>query len=373
MLVAVTAHPGSAQANLSPRGTCGGQIIDAKDYPAPRDHHPSVYPGERPGNSYLLEGSKVRLIEFVKPGDIHSARIHLDDCTPVGLDLRLRQLGVMPLADRIAVIGYGSNRNPSQILIKWRHARQKGSHVQDVVPVLKGTLDNVDVVVEQFTSYGTVYAGILEGPQTKGQVTEAWLTLLDPDQLIAMNESEDVHRKDPAYKLAVFPGYTIEGFRKKICALGYAGNSKIFKSKTHKSPIVFSTVVSEGRKLNEYDAVGALELILREGDLTREVLSEAGAKSVPELMSWMNNEWNKDQDSGKTSDPDIAYKILAAKIHDYIDKSSSMELKLADELKTRHRLIPVQEIDNPSADFKLGNLLRKCPRKPPASRKQSSR
>jgi hypothetical protein len=341
-------------------------IEDASKYPSAREN-PTVYPGERPSQAYLLEGAKVRLIKFSNPEDIHSANIFLEDGTSLSLDERLRQLGAAPLEDRIAVIGYGSNRSPGQLLKKWRDARgrkdakEKGlDKVQDIVPVLKGTIENVDVAVEQFISYGTVYAGILASPETKGQRTEAWLTLLDHVQLRIMNESEGIHGNPPDYKVAIFPGYRIDGFSKTISPLGYAGNSRIFKSRTHNSPIVFGTVLSSGgHRLPQYDAAGAVELILREGNLAEKVLSIGGVKTVPKLMLWINHEWNSDpvrQQTGQVN-PNAKYVKVSKMISDYID-SSSIEFKLADQKEKQGLTIPTEEADRGPQEFVLGNLLR---------------
>src|SRR5215831_7907043 len=65
---------------------------DTSKYPSAREN-PTVYPGERPPQAYLLEGTKIRLIKFMNPKDIHSAQIPGEDGTSVSLDERLRQLG----------------------------------------------------------------------------------------------------------------------------------------------------------------------------------------------------------------------------------------------------------------------------------------
>jgi hypothetical protein len=354
------------RSRMQPPKGAQSMIQDARTYPSAREN-PTVYPGARPPQAYLLEGTRIRLINFTKADDIHSAQILLEDGTSVSLDDRLRQLGAVGLEDRIAVIGYGSNRNPGQILKKWSDARgrkdakAKGfDQVQDIVPVLKGTLENVDVVVEQFTSYGTVYAGIFESPQTKGQRTEVWLTLLDPVQLRIMNASEGIHGKQPDYKMAVFPGYNIDGFRGTISPLGYAGDSRIFKSRTHNSPIVFAGVLSSGgNRLPRYDAVGALQLILQEGNITEKVFDLSGEKTVPGLMHWINTEWNSDpvrQQTGAVN-PNTKYVRVSKIISDYID-SSSIQFKLADEKEKQGLVISTETADSAPPKFTLGSLLR---------------
>lgn len=341
-------------------------IEDVRNYPSPREN-PTIYPGERPSQAYLLEGASIRLVNFTNGGDIHSAQIRLNDGPSVSLDQRLRQLGALPLEDRIAVIGYGSNRNPGQLLKKWSDARgrkdakEKGfDKVQDIVPVFKGTLDNIDVVVQQFVSYGTVYAGILESPQTIGQRTEVWLTLLDPVQLRIMNESEGIHGNPPDYRLAIFPGYQIDDFSKTISPLGYAGNSRIFKSREHNSPLAFANVLSSGgHRLPQYNAAGALELILHEGNLAQKVFSIADVRTVPELMRWINHDWNSDpvrQQTGRVN-PAAKYVRVSNIVSEYIDRSS-IEFKLADQKENQGLTISAEEADCTPQRFTLGNLLR---------------
>ncbi|MGH9826768.1 MAG: hypothetical protein ACREDR_26370, partial [Blastocatellia bacterium] len=242
-----------------------------------------------------------------------------------------------------------------------KDAKKKGfDQVQDIVPVLKGTLENVDVAVEQFISYGTAYAGILESPRTKGQKTEVWLTLLDPVQLRIMNESEGIHGNPPDYKMAIFPGYRIDGFRKTISPLGYAGDSRVFKSRTHNSPIVFSGVLSSGgNRLPQYDAVGAVQLILEEGNLREKVFAIAGVKTVSDLMHWINKEWNSDsvrQETGVVN-TEAKYAQVSKIISDYIE-SSSIAFKLADEKEKQGLIISTETADSAPAKFTLGNLLR---------------
>src|SRR5215467_105749 len=146
----------ASTSNKSSQSSMDHMIMEAMDYPSARQD-PTVYPGERPPKAYLLEGTKVRLIDFADPEDIHSGQIEMDDGSLVGLNTRLQELGATAFEDRIGVLAYGSNRNPGQILKKWSDARQQAAakekgfdHVQNVVPVLRGSLENIDVVVEQF-------------------------------------------------------------------------------------------------------------------------------------------------------------------------------------------------------------------------------
>jgi hypothetical protein len=160
--------------------------------------------------------------------------------------------------------------------------------------------------------------------------------------------------------VAIFPDYRIDGISKTISPLGYAGNSRIFKSRTHNSPIVFGTVLSSGgNRLPQYDAPGALELILREGNLTEKVLSIGGVKTVPELMLWINHEWNSDpvrQQTGQ-GNPNAKYVKISKMISEYID-SSSIEFKLADQKEKQGLTISTEEADRGPQEFTLRSLLR---------------
>lgn len=169
----------------------------ATSWPAPRIA-PATYPGSAPDHPYLLLGDRVVPLDVRLRGDV--LRVTLADGTPV--DDVLRRVGVAPLAERVPMVAYGANRSPHSLALKF--AQHPGA-AEAAVPVLAGTVGDVDVVGAALSSQGFFYADLAESPGTRVSVL---LTLLDAVQLVAIHDSEQIGR---IYDCAWLPGFALTG------------------------------------------------------------------------------------------------------------------------------------------------------------------
>jgi len=134
--------------------------MHADDFgPAPRDA-PDAYPGRRCSESFLLWGTQVLPMG------------------PEDMDRLLLSMELPPLSRRTWVLAYGSNACPAQLVHKGFSA----------LPVLRATVRGVAAVYAGFVSkWGYIPAGIA-GMDVE---EEAWLTLLDAEQMAVMDSTED--------------------------------------------------------------------------------------------------------------------------------------------------------------------------------------
>lgn len=124
----------------------------------------STYPGRRPRFSFLFTHRYIY-------------RFGLSN-----LDQLLALRDLPPLSDRYAVLAYGSNACPGQLLLKHRENNRLTN-----VPVLYGRLIGAEAVyVRRHTRRGYIPATLAR----KGGSQPSWLTLLTTEQLKAMDATE---------------------------------------------------------------------------------------------------------------------------------------------------------------------------------------
>ena len=93
--------------------------------------------------------------------------------------------GVADLRERTAVIAIGSNAAPSRLDRKHRRFGLNGP-----LPIAAATVTGIDCVFAAgIASYGSIPATVTDAP---GTIVTTHLTLLDPDQLEAIDRSEGV-------------------------------------------------------------------------------------------------------------------------------------------------------------------------------------
>ena len=235
----------------------------AADWPAPRQL-PATYPGPAPDGHYLLAGDAVVPLVADEAGG--ALRVRLADGTPV--DDVLARLGGAPLAERVPALAYGANRSPHSLAMKLAHHGYTPPGPASVLPVLAGTVADLDVVAAGFSWQGFVYADLVPSPGTRVSVL---VTLLDPGQVAAINDSEGVGRG--LYECAFVPGFEVEGTATTFRALAYAGCRPVFVSPEAGTPVAFSAIAAAGRRFPADEQVGLLAHVLR----TTGALAEAAA------------------------------------------------------------------------------------------------
>jgi hypothetical protein len=120
---------------------------------------PGTYPGRRPCFSF-----------FFTPQGIYRVKLR-------ALNLFLASLNLPPISERYAVLAYGSNACPSQLLQK----------KLTTIPVLYGRLTGATAVyAHRLTQKGYVPATLARKKGTRS----SWINLLTKEQLSAMDRSE---------------------------------------------------------------------------------------------------------------------------------------------------------------------------------------
>ena len=133
--------------------------------PAPLDE-PTIYPGTHPEFSYLLYDDYV---------------YSLEEQSGETLDGMLSRLEANDIHNRHAVLGYGSNSNPAQLVKKFKKNNKP-------LIVLFTTLLNYDVVyMSKISRYGVIPAALAK---SKGTCVEVCINMLDDEQLSIMNKTE---------------------------------------------------------------------------------------------------------------------------------------------------------------------------------------
>lgn len=116
---------------------------------------PFEYPGEKPGFSFLLEGSMIYQIFIQQNRALKASRIWVEE-TWKELDEYLRLKSLPRLSDRCPIIVYGSLRNPPKLYERFnsdvsmneyiRRANIKETFGIDLIPVFQCFLKDYDVV-----------------------------------------------------------------------------------------------------------------------------------------------------------------------------------------------------------------------------------
>lgn len=259
----------------------------AGDWPAPR-LVPTSYPGLAPDHAYVLVGDEV--LPLSVDGDTGGLALTLPDGSP--LDALLDRCGAAPVADRVPMLAYGANRCPQTLAVKFaHHARpvevlgpleadaaalaaagaSDGPGRDAVVPVLAGTLADVDVVGVGLSSQGYIYADLTPSPGTQVQLM---VTLLDRHQATAVHRSEGIGAG--IYECAWLSGYAVAGCDVVLDVLAYAGGLPVFVSPATGTPLAFSAIAASGRRFPAFDQVDLLAHVLDASGVLDEVADLVG-------------------------------------------------------------------------------------------------
>jgi hypothetical protein len=200
----------------------------AASFPAPRDS-PLEYPGKRPLHSFVLASETVFPVM-----DTGNWVVTEHTGQKLDLDAFLMQRNAATLDERFAVIGYGSNAVPGQLVSKFGN--------DAVVPVLMGTLANCDIVYNLISNSGYAFAELLvDRGQTECPVG---ITFLDDRQIGEMISSEQNYRLAFAPSTFVFPNdaklHTDKGRQLYV----FAGFQRIWIPNGRTSPVSIAELSS---------------------------------------------------------------------------------------------------------------------------------
>ncbi|MCK5021193.1 MAG: hypothetical protein KAS32_29555 [Candidatus Peribacteraceae bacterium] len=298
----------------------------AKNYVSPIDE-PLKYPGSRPDGSFILDGEYIHPILYDTPekggsGSTYAGRALIDnEGNTQRIDDYLKSKKKAPLGERYAVLGFGSNPVPGQLIRKFGE--------DAVVPVIFGEMEDTDVVYNLIASYGCAYAELaLNQSGVNGNVA---ITFLDSEQLRLMNETEGGD-----YDLAFVPkdvilesGEKIRGGERDVPGLFYAGSGKIWVPKGYDKPVAIAELPSAGRVAKALYQEEILDLVVSQfGELRRK-----GIRSGAELCEYIRTETTKDSSN---------------KVKDYLQKSVDEDPRSLEPVKSQ-----VTTLENPLSPPKV--------------------
>ena len=237
-------------------------ICSAKEYPAPRDF-PLEYPGKRPSRGFILAEEKVYPIVYNK----NNERVIQNKKESSSINSFLKYHNAAPLEKRFAIIGYGSNIVPGQLLSKFGK--------DTVVPVFYGKIKGCDIVYNLISNMGYAFADIYKNKSIERNIG---ITFLNHNQLSTMIESEE------NYKLAYSPfnvklesNQIIDGGKNSALYI-FAGCRKIWRPKGYNEPIPIAELPADRRTQKPFTQTETLELAIKQFNLR-----EKGIQTPKEL------------------------------------------------------------------------------------------
>lgn len=253
----------------------------AKNYQAPREH-PLEYPGHRPKTGFILAEEKVYPIVWDDKdrGTTSKGQVILNENKPNSINRFLDSYHVAPLEKRFAVIGYGSNIVPGQLVSKF------GKNT--VVPVILGKIKGYDVVYNLISNMGYAFAEMYKNKSVEGNIG---ITFLDKKQFTEMVETEQ------NYKLAYSPsdvelesGETVKGSKIYI----FAGYRKMWVPENYETPIPIAELPANGRAEKPLTQTETLELVIEQFNL-----KEKGIYTPEDIVNTIRKQSNWEEKSGK--------------------------------------------------------------------------
>ncbi len=334
------------------------QITHIKDW-KPARQFPETYPGDRPDHHYLILDDRVFALQFEDPQDFGSGFVEQADGRPKRVDSLLTGRGLPTLTERFASLAYGANRNPATLHIKFLNYEYRSPGQGLAVPVLRGRLRSADVVAGGLSGQGYMYGDLLiESEHTRHTVVEAWVALLDEDQLRVINDSEGVSAASGAYVLAQFPGYRIGGCDQEIAPIGYAGSFPIFMAPSFGTPISFASVEAANRSLPAMTPREMFDHLLDVFAIRQEVSKLTGLDNdeslAAELAKYMNGQWWY---RFNTRDEPIPGYRQVVRLLDELIQANSENVSTAEIKRKQGLVLPREASYPPDKAMTLGGLL----------------
>jgi len=331
-----------------------------QDWKAARSY-PDTYPGDCPDHAYVIVDQDVHPLVFAKAGDLSSVAVRIDG-RQLPLDSLLSERSLPKVAERYPSLAYGANRNPGTLAIKMRNYGYQSGETGLVLPVLKGTTRGADVVACGLSGQGYLYADLLPAGEGRQETDiEAWLPLLDRDQVRVMHDGENV--RSGLYEVAQFPFRLGEGFNREFPVFGYAGHKCAFLSPVLGEALAYRSIRVAKRVLPEMTSVQMMEHVLEIGGLRAAMAKLARVSEGPrlalDLMRFMNRRWwirfgGEDQ-------PDRRYAEVISALNAVIDANQAPHATSA-VMAQRGLTLSVDRAYDPGPDMGLGALLSGRPR-----------
>ena len=328
-------------------------VTDIRDW-KPARQFPETYPGERPASSYFLLNDRVYPMLSDHP---HELRYVNEDGESLSVDEVLKMLNLPPIRERFGLLSYGANRNPATLYIKFLNYHYRSPGVGLAVPVLRGKINGADVVACGLSGQGYFYGDLLWNSELSRETSvEASVALLDRDQLRVIHDSEGVREGD--YIAARFTGVTIDGWRKSLAPMGYAGRVPVLMSPQSGLPLAYKSVMAQGRMIPEMSAIEMLDHLIAGFGLREQVCAATGLRNdldLPtELMKYMNGQWWYKFNTG--GQPIRGYVEVMSLFGEKI-KEHSLSTSTAGQMARSGHALSAEEAYSPSHEFTFSALV----------------
>jgi len=227
---------------------------------ASQNNDPMLYPGQRPENSYLTDGSLVYDLE-ARDTDSLSFTLRTAEGEEVNMDDFLREHGVPTLEERIPVLAFGANLSPGSLASKFAKVGRKDALF---IPTAYTTLINHDVVWSGGPGMnGNFIAVLYAGPEVEGTEVQVGINFLTREQLLVMNATE------LSYQLA-WADVSIEGH--PVRAYYYVGQDQIYIKDG--SPLAIESVPAKNRSIDESNTTELLNEVINNKAIVDRVSEE---------------------------------------------------------------------------------------------------
>jgi hypothetical protein len=272
------------------------------------------------------------------------------------LDAALASRGLPPLRDRFAVLAYGANRNPATLQIKLEQYRYRSPGQGIALPALRGRLAGHDVVACRLVGQGYFYADLIEDHRwTRQTNVEAWVTLLDRDQLRAIHDSEGIRQGT----------YVVARLRRNVHLDGglrlrpafYAGGDRVVVSPRLQSPIAYSAIPATGRTLPAMTARAILDHLLTAFALRDDVARLLGRDDRDDLAAataaYLNRQSWAERDGHA---PEPAFRGIVDLINAHA-RLHALTGQALDDVRADHRPLSTEQAYAMGADDTFGALV----------------
>jgi len=278
-------------------------------YKAPRNE-PLKYPGIRPEKSYILANRSIRYLDdsFSKngrkiiPGSLEGFSDSIIDFS--GRDsISIKDV----LQERYAVIGYGSNLVPGQLISKFGE--------DAIIPVLLGEAPDIDIVYNLISNQGYAFAELLL--DENGLRAPIGITLLNDEQMNKMIETEQNYKVGFApFDVESDMGLRFSSDTNRVYM--FAGFRKIWVPEGYSKPVPIAEIKTKNRKRKALSQREVLTLAIDEFNLKSRDIT-----SPKELVEEIRNEALLEESPGK----------LKYDLQKYIDENPKSYPALANQIE----------------------------------------
>lgn len=231
---------------------------------ASQDNDPMLYPGQRPEQSYVTDGSSVYTLKAQDTENL-SFMVYTADAESIDLNDFLRQKNAPPLEDRIPVLGFGSNLSPGSLASKFTKVGRDDAFI---IPTAYATLKGHDVVWSGGPAIkGNFIAMLYDGPEVKDTEVQVGVNFLTREQLLVMNATE------MSYQLA-YTDISIEGH--PVRAYYYVGQDQVYVKDG--LPVAIDSIPATGRAIEASTTKDLLEEVI-----CNKAVVERATNECPEL------------------------------------------------------------------------------------------